>query len=229
MKLSIVMPAYNEEATIEEAIRRVSSVDYGVEVEIIVVEDGSSDATKSIVERVAQDLRGIRPFSNPKNMGKGYSIRRGIAESLGDIIVIQDADLEYDPVQIPSLLSPLIDGSADVVFGSRFMGESKNQSLVFYLGNKILNVCFNVIFLKRMTDIETCYKLTRKEVFTGLNLKSDGFEIEGEITAKLVKKGCKLVELPIKYLARDKKQKKINVWDGVKTLYLILKVRLNLL
>ncbi|MBU0762506.1 MAG: glycosyltransferase family 2 protein [Candidatus Altiarchaeota archaeon] len=229
MKLSVVMPAYNESETIADAIKMVLDIDYGMDLEVLVVDDGSTDNTLEIMKGISSKNKKVKSFSNVKNKGKGYSIRYGMEKASGDFVVIQDADLEYDPVQIRDLLKPLVEGQASVVYGSRFMGESKNQSMLFYVGNKILNLCFNALFFTRLTDVETCYKLASADVFRSLKLSSDGFEIEGEISAKLVKNGHKILELPIKYFAREKEKKKINVWDGVKTAATMIKLRLNLL
>ena len=223
--LSIIIPVFNEVATIEQVILKVLSVDFGVPCEIIIIDDGSTDGTRELL--LQKNWPRTRLLLNEKNNGKGYSVRAGFNESKGDILVIQDADLEYDPSQIKELLKPIRAGESKVVYGSRYLGNPKNQSLSFYLGNKALTKVFNMMFGTKLTDMETCYKALARDVLDTITLKSNGFEIEGEITARIAKSGFKIIEIPISYTAREKRLKKIRARDGCKTLLVMLRIALQ--
>lgn len=229
MKLSIVVPVFNEEKTVIQILKIVSSIDYGIPSEIVVVNDGSTDKTPEKLTKAKDMIKNIRIISYQRNRGKGHAIRKGIKNSNGDIIVIQDADLEYNPNQIPDLIQPILDGEYKVVYGSRFLGKYESMTPTQLLGNKFLTFMTNLLFGSKVTDMETCYKVIHKNVFKELHLRSNRFEIEPEITAKILKAGFRIREIPIKYSARKKEQgKKINWVDGVKSLLMLFKVKFNL-
>jgi glycosyltransferase involved in cell wall biosynthesis len=225
MKLSVVIPAYNEKSTIEEIIRRVQAVDVGMDKEIVVVDDGSADGTRDILRRLASE--NIRIFFHEKNTGKGGALQTGFSEARGDIVLVQDADLEYDPREYPKLLEPILDGRADVVYGSRFLGGT-HRVLYFWhsVGNRILTMFSNMVSNLNLTDMETCYKVFRREVLQKIRLKSGRFGIEPEITIKVAKLKCRVYEVPISYAGRDYSEgKKIGWKDGVAALFHIVRFR----
>ncbi|HEX3110512.1 MAG TPA: glycosyltransferase family 2 protein, partial [Thermoanaerobaculia bacterium] len=221
--LSVVIPCYNERATVAELLRRVREVP--VDKEIIVIDDRSTDGSKDVVAALAQQWPEIRHILQPVNQGKGAAIRRGIAEALGDIVVIQDADLEYDPDEYPKLIQPIVDGHADVVFGSRFEGYPRRVMMYWHrLGNNFLTFASNATTNLDLTDMETCYKVFRREVIQSIKLNSNRFGIEPEITAKVAKRGYRIYEVPISYYGREYWEgKKINWKDGFSALWTILK------
>jgi len=230
MKLSVVMPVYNEEATLREIIRRVFEADLPVERELIALDDGSTDGSGQLLDELAAgEYRDrLRVFHLERNRGKGAAIREGFQHVAGDFVIIQDADLEYDPDDYRGMLVPLLDGRADVVFGSRFLGGPHRVHLYWhYVGNRFLTNCVNVLYNINLSDMETCYKAFRAEVIRNLALKSDGFSIEPEITAKVCKKGCRIYEVPISYSGRSYVEGKKITWrDGVRALWTILKYRI---
>ncbi|MGH9142814.1 MAG: glycosyltransferase family 2 protein [Vicinamibacterales bacterium] len=221
--LSVVMPVYNEEDTVEEIIRRVLAV--RMRIELIVVDDVSTDGTPAILERLQREL-GFVLLRQPRNGGKGAALRRGFAAVTGDMMIIQDADLEYSPEEY-QLLTPLIaSGRADVVFGSRFLGTHRVFLLTHYLGNLVITFFTNVLYNTMLTDMETCYKLLRVDVLRSMELKSNGFGIEPEITAKVFKRGYKVYEVPISYDGRGYEEGKKITWrDGIVALWVLLKYR----
>ncbi len=221
--LSVVMPVFNEEDTIEEIIRRVLAVK--MRIELIVVDDVSTDGTPAILDRLQKEL-GFVLLKQPRNSGKGSALRRGFAAVTGDMVIIQDADLEYSPEEY-TLMTPLItSGRADVVYGSRFLGTHRVFLLTHYLGNRLITFITNVLYNTMLTDMETCYKLMRVDVLRSMDLKSNGFGIEPEITAKVFKRGCKVYEVPISYDGRGYEEgKKITWQDGVVALWVLLKYR----
>lgn len=226
--LSIIMPAYNEERTIFDAVKAVSKVKLpGLKKQIIIVDDGSTDGTGKILRNLAKKNKKLKIIFVPYNKGKGNAIREGIKCVKGDYTVIQDADLEYDPADYPGLLEPISSGRADVVFGSRFTGRPHRSFLFWnYVANKILNIVANFLYNTLLTDMETCYKMFRSEVLTGLDLESNGFEIEPEITAKILKKHCRIYEVPINFYARGYSEgKKIKAMDGIRALWALIKYR----
>ena len=217
-KISVVIPVYNEKNTIEEILRRVSET--GLRKEIVIVDDCSTDGTRQYLESMVQvqekgetwtpahdggdpvDVRDLRIFFQTQNQGKGAALRRGFAETTGDIVLVQDADLEYDPKDYPTLLGPIIDGRADVVFGSRFLGGPQRVHYFWhYVANKVLTLLSDVMTNLKLTDMETCYKVFRKEVLQGINLKSNRFGFEPEITAKISRGKWRIYEVPISYAA----------------------------
>lgn len=207
MRLSVVIPVYNEEASVAELVERVRAVP--VEKEIITVDDHSSDNTLAVLKRID----GILVLSHPVNRGKGAAVRTGLSHASGDVIVIQDADLEYSPDDYPSLLEPFADPRVEAVYGSRFRGGG-NFLLLSKLANYFLTFLTNALFAGRITDMETCYKLIRRPLFQSLGLSASRFEIEPEITAKLLRRRCRIAEVPIHYNAR-RAGKKIGPSDGV--------------
>ena len=221
--LSVIVPCYNERATVAELLRRVKEVP--IDKEIIVVDDKSTDGSKDVVAALAQQWPEIRHILQPVNQGKGAAIRRGIHEARGDIVLIQDADLEYDPDEYPKLIQPILDGHADVVFGSRFEGYPRRVMLYWHrLGNTFLTHLSNMTTNLDLTDMETCYKVFRREVIQSIKLQSDRFGIEPEITAKVAKRGYRIFEVPISYYGRDYWEgKKINWKDGFSAIWTILR------
>ena len=198
--LSVVMPAYNERETIEEMIRRVLAVP--IRTELIVVDDGSKDGTRDILTRLASELR-FKLVLQPANGGKGSALRRGFQEVTGDLVVIQDADLEYSPEEFPELIELICEGRADVVYGSRFLGRHRVFLFTHYVGNRFLTLVTNVLYNTMLTDMETCYKVMRTEVLRSMTLESNGFGIEPELTAKIFKRHYRVYEVPITYDGRN--------------------------
>jgi len=221
--LSVVMPVYNERETIEEIIRRVLAVP--MRIQLIVVDDVSTDGTTAILERLQQEL-GFTLLKQPKNGGKGSALRRGFAAVGGDMMIIQDADLEYHPEEYPILTNLITSGRADVVYGSRFLGTHRVFLLTHYLGNRLLTFITNVLYNTMLTDMETCYKVMRVDVLRSMELKSNGFGIEPELTAKVFKRRYKVYEVPISYDGRGYEEGKKITWrDGVVALWVLLKYR----
>ncbi len=225
MVLSVVIPVFNERATVLEILRRVRAADAGAPKEIIVVDDGSTDGTREALKALAiQDLRVIL---HDRNRGKGAALRTGFAAATGDIVLVQDADLEYDPSEYPQLIAPILDGRADVVYGSRFLG-GPHRVLFFwhYVGNRILTTLSNVVSNLNLTDMETCYKVFRREVLDRIRLKSRRFGFEPEVTIKIAKLHCRIYEVPISYSGRDYSEgKKIGWRDGLAALFHIIRYR----
>ena len=221
--LSVVMPVYNERQTIEEIIDRVLAVP--LRTELIVVDDGSKDGTREKLQELAASGR-FRLILQPKNRGKGSALRRGFEEVQGDLVVIQDADLEYSPEEFPELIALICQGRADVVFGSRFLGRHRVFLFTHYLGNVFLTFVANLLYNTMLTDMETCYKVMRTEVLKSFRLKSDGFGIEPEMTAKVFKRGYRVYEVPITYDGRGYDEGKKITWrDGVVALWVLVKYR----
>jgi glycosyltransferase involved in cell wall biosynthesis len=223
VKISVVIPVYNEKNTISEIIKRVKEVP--IEKEIIIVDDASTDGTRKILDQ----MEGIILLSNENNMGKGASLRKAFKKVTGDVVIIQDADLEYDPKDYMKLLKPFEDGLSDVVYGSRFLGDGAHRVLFFwhYLGNQILTFLSNLLTDLNLTDMETGYKAFRKEVIKEIEIKENSFGIEPEITAKVAKKKLRIYEVPISYYGRTYEEgKKINWKDGMIALWLIIKYNL---
>jgi glycosyltransferase involved in cell wall biosynthesis len=220
--ISVVIPVFNEEKTIEEIVRRV--LDVPIPKEVIIVDDGSSDGTREILKQRIEPL-GVRVFYQEQNRGKGAALRRGFAEVKGDIVIIQDADLEYDPREYARLLEPILDGRADVVFGSRFTSGARRVLLYWHsVGNRLLTTLSNALTNVNLTDMETCYKVFRREVLDGLTLREDRFGFEPEFTARVAQKGWRIYEVPISYSGRSYEEgKKIGWRDGVRALWCILR------
>ena len=224
-KISIIIPVYNERETINDIIAAVSATPYRKE--IIVVDDGSTDGTRNILGALQQD--GVKVFMHDSNQGKGAALQTGFSHATGDIIIIQDADLEYDPEEYSILLKPILDGKADVVYGSRFGGHGAHRVLYFwhYVGNRFLTLMSNLFTNLNLTDMETCYKMFTREALEGIEIKEKRFGFEPEITAKMAKKKLRIYEVPISYYGRTYEQgKKIDWHDGVRAIWCILKYNL---
>lgn len=223
MKISVVIPVYNEKHTIREIVGRVRAVN--VEKEIILVDDYSSDGTREVLKSMEIE-KDLRIFYHDRNYGKGAALREGFRHVTGDVVIIQDADLEYDPQDYPKLLEPIIRGNADVVFGSRFIGGGPHRVLFFwhYVANQILTLLSNMVTDLNLTDMETCYKAFRTEVVRKLKIEQDRFGFEPEVTAKVARMRCRIYEVPISYWGRDYSEgKKIGLKDAFSAVYCILR------
>ncbi len=225
-KLSVVMPVFNEERTILAVLERVQKVRLPFEKEIIVVDDGSTDSSLRKIQGFAKKNSGVEIVTK-KNGGKGSAVRAGFKFAKGTIIVVLDADLEYDPAEIPAVISPIVEGRADVVFGSRFKGKITGKKIVVhYIGNKFLSLMTTLLFFHWVSDMETCYKAFNKNVLDSIKLNADRFDFEPEVTAKILKKGYRFCEVKVDYAARSFEEgKKIGIRDGFSALKTLIKYR----
>jgi glycosyltransferase involved in cell wall biosynthesis len=225
MKLSIIIPVYNEKGTLREILDRIKNVNIGnIEKESVVVDDFSTDGSREILK--GEEGKGVKIFYHEKNAGKGAAIRTALRYVTGDLVIIQDADLEYDPEDYKRLLSPILKGKADVVYGSRFTGERRNMFFWHWVGNRFLTLITNILYNTTLSDMETCYKLFKAEVIKGLRIRSNRFNFEPEITAKVMKKGIRIYEVPISYTGREFNEGKKITWkDGFSALWTLVKYR----
>ena len=226
MKLSVVMPVFNERATLQQVVERVLAVPLSVE--LLCVDDGSRDGSVEILAQLQAQFPQLRVFLQPHNMGKGAALRRGILEATGDYVIIQDADLEYDPADYPSLLEPLMQEKADVVYGSRFLGAAPHRVLYFWhsVGNKILTLLSNCLTNINLTDMETCYKVFRREIIQSIPIEENRFGFEPEITVKIAKRRLRIYEVGISYWGRTYEEgKKIGWKDGARAVWCLLNIR----
>jgi glycosyltransferase involved in cell wall biosynthesis len=226
VKLSILMPVYNEQASIANAVKQALDVRYPCEIELVVVDDGSRDGTGDVLAGL--DDRRLQVFSHPRNRGKGAAILTAAERATGDYMVILDADLEYDPQDIPRLLEPVLDGRATIVYGSRSFGSHSAYSFWYVLGNKGVTTLANMIYNSYLSDLETCFKLMPLSVFRGLKIRSAGFGMEAEITAKLLRQRIRPYEVPISYRARSREEGKKITWrDGVEAVWILTRERMR--
>lgn len=225
--LSVVIPFYNEVDTLGEIVRRVLASPVPFMLDVVLVDDGSNDGSRDVAEQLAAAHPEVRLFRQPRNLGKGAALRRGFAEVRGEIVLIQDADLEYNPADYPQLLVPILDGRADVVYGSRFLGSPHRVHMFWhYAGNRLLTLLSNVLNDLNLTDMETCYKAFRREVLDGLELRANRFAFEPEFTARVARRGLRIYEVPVSYSGRSYAEGKKITWrDGVSALWAIFRYR----
>ncbi|MGD0312218.1 MAG: glycosyltransferase family 2 protein [Acidimicrobiales bacterium] len=222
--LSVIVPVFNERATVAEVIRRIRAVELPFDVEVIVVDDGSSDGTDKVLQALGDST--IRVIDHQVNLGKAAAIRTGMQAIRGDLVLVQDADLEYDPNDWAKLLEPILRGKAKVVYGSRFTGERKNMLPLHWIGNRFLSLVTNLLYSSTLSDMETCYKLFDRKVLEGITIESNRFEFEPEITAKVLRRGYRIYEVPISYAGREPDEGKKITWrDGFGAVKALVKYR----
>ncbi len=222
--LTVIVPVFNERSTVAEIIRRIRAVEVPVTVDVIAVDDGSSDGTDKVLAALEDST--VRVLTHRVNQGKGAAIRSGLAVARGDLVLIQDADLEYDPEDWPRLLDPILRGKARVVYGSRFTGERKNMLPLHWIGNRFLSLVTNVLYSSTLSDMETCYKLFDRQAIEGITVESNRFDFEPEITAKVLRRGFRIYEVPISYAGREATEGKKITWrDGFGALKALVKYR----
>jgi glycosyltransferase involved in cell wall biosynthesis len=226
MKLSILTPIYNEGRTLKKVVDRLLSIEFPVEVEFVMVNDGSKDDSAEILDAIS-DSRVV-VFHQPKNAGKGAAIRKAVDLATGDYMIICDADEEYRPQEIPMLIQPVLDGEAQVIYGTRTFGSHTSFSYWYVMGNKGVNLFANIMFNAYVSDVETCFKVMPLALYRSLNIKEKGFGMEAEVTGKLLARGYRPYEVPISYKARSRAEgKKITAWDGVEALWILFKIRIK--
>jgi glycosyltransferase involved in cell wall biosynthesis len=222
MKLSVIIPVYNEKNTIEQILEKVLAVP--LEKEVILVDDCSKDGSRDILKNINKS--GVVTIFHDVNKGKGAAIRTGLQYVTGDVVIIQDADLEYDPNEYLKLIEPIRSGAADVVYGSRFAGRTEKMSFAHLIGNKMLTIATNILYGTKLTDMETCYKMVKAPIFKSIKLRANRFDFEPEITAKLLKSGKRIIEIPISYQGRQWTEGKKITWkDGITALWSLIKYR----
>ncbi len=223
-RLSVIVPVYNERNTLAEIVRQMRAVELPLEREIVVVDDGSDDGTRDLLPQLADST--VHVILHPSNRGKGAAIRTGLAQITGDLVLIQDADLEYDPEDWPKLLAPALKGRAQVVYGSRFTGERRNMLFLHWVGNRFLSLVTNLLYNTTLSDMETCYKLFDRRVLDAICLRAERFDFEPEVTAKVLRRGIRIYEVPISYSGREVHEGKKITWrDGIVALKTLVKYR----
>jgi glycosyltransferase involved in cell wall biosynthesis len=223
-KLSVIVPVYDERNTVAEIVRRMRSVDIPLDREFILVDDGSRDGTRDVLRQLTDST--VRVVYHERNRGKGAAIRTGLEQVTGDLVLIQDADLEYDPNDWPKLLAPVMSGKATVVYGSRFTGERRNMLFLHWVGNRFLSLVTNVLYNTTLSDMETCYKLFDRRVLDNMRLRASRFDFEPEVTAKVLRRGIRIYEVPISYAGREFDEGKKITWrDGFVALWTLVKYR----
>lgn len=229
MKLSIIIPVYNEKKTIEEIIRRVMAAKSPrVKKEMVIVDDKSNDGTRKILQKIKKKHPQFKIIFREQNFGKGAAVRAGLEHATGDYVLIQDADLEYDPQDIVRLLKPIQEGKAEVVYGSRFTGEHRNMFFWHMVGNKFLSLVTNILYNTTLSDMEVCYKLFTRQALKGVELKENRWGFDPEITVKILKKGIRIYEVPISYTGREVGEGKKIFWkDGLRILWVLIKYRFS--
>lgn len=228
MKVSIIIPTLNEINTVKELLNQVDKVDLGHDKEIVVIDGNSTDGTQEVIKNFVKKRNYAKFIPEEKPEGKGRAVRKGIDKSTGDIIIIQDGDLEVSPFELPKLIEPIVKGESEVVYGSRFLKGRGQTPLVNYLGNRFVTLLMNILYFTRLTDIVTCHKVVKRSVLNGIELKAKSFDFDSEITARILRKKIKIKELPIKYVPRTVEEgKKLHWSDGFKVVKSIIKNRFS--
>jgi len=223
-KLSVIVPVFDERNTVVEIVRRMRAVQLPVDLEIVIVDDGSTDGTRDVLRQLADST--VRVINHEANRGKGAAIRTGLTHVTGDLVLVQDADLEYDAEDWPKLIGPMLRGKARVVYGSRFTGERRNMLFLHWIGNRFLSLVTNVLYNTTLSDMETCYKLFDRTLLDGITLRAQRFEFEPEVTAKILRQGVRIYEVPISYTGREFDEGKKITWrDGFVALWTLVKYR----